>query len=42
MRNVFEDDPGRLAAWVSASHVERATSRNKPEPTPTPTPTPTP
>jgi hypothetical protein len=37
MRNVFEDDPGRLAAWVSASHVERAPHRNTPAPTPPPT-----
>ncbi|PYS50799.1 MAG: hypothetical protein DMF68_06110 [Acidobacteria bacterium] len=24
MRNLFEESPGKLAAWLSASHVERA------------------
>ena len=24
MRNIYENDPGKLAAWLSASHVERA------------------
>ncbi|PYS49274.1 MAG: hypothetical protein DMF68_10495 [Acidobacteria bacterium] len=27
MRNLFEDNPGKLAAWLSASHVERAPRR---------------
>lgn len=37
MRNAFADDPGRLAAWESASRVERAPRRSKPAPTPAPT-----
>lgn len=36
MRNVFEDDPGKLAAWLSASRVERAPRRAKPAPAPPP------
>jgi hypothetical protein len=40
VRNKYRDDPAKLAAWESASHVERA-PRRKPEveetaPTPTP------
>ena len=27
MRNLFENEPGKLAAWLSASHVERAPRR---------------
>lgn len=27
MRNLFEESPGKLAAWLSAAHVERATRR---------------
>lgn len=27
MRNLFEESPGKLAAWLSASHVERAPRR---------------
>jgi hypothetical protein len=29
MRNLFADDPATLAAWASASHVERAARRTK-------------
>lgn len=29
MRNIFEDNPGKLAAWLSASRVERAPRRRK-------------
>jgi hypothetical protein len=36
VRNTFEDKPGKLAAWISASHVERAPHRAKPSPTPAP------
>jgi hypothetical protein len=32
MRNTFADDPGKLAAWISASHVERPARRSKPAP----------
>jgi hypothetical protein len=40
VRNVFADDPASLAAWISASHVERAPrSRKQPGSTP-PQPTP--
>jgi hypothetical protein len=31
MRNLFENEPGKLAAWLSASHIERA-PRRKPQP----------
>jgi len=31
VRNTFHDDPARLAAWSSASHVERAPKRKKVE-----------
>ncbi|MDQ3820536.1 MAG: hypothetical protein M3362_23035, partial [Acidobacteriota bacterium] len=27
MRNLFEESPGKLAAWLSAAHVERAPQR---------------
>ncbi len=37
MRNVFEDNTPKLAAWLSASRVERAPRRSKPTPTPAPT-----
>jgi hypothetical protein len=37
MRNAFADDPGMLAAWLSASHVERTPRRPAPTPTPAPT-----
>jgi hypothetical protein len=34
MRNLFEDEPGKFAAWLSASHVERAPRRRaKQQPT---------
>jgi hypothetical protein len=36
MRNIFDDKPGKLAAWLSASHVERAPRRAKPPTSPTP------
>jgi hypothetical protein len=39
MRNTFSSDPATLAAWQSASHVERPPRRTPPRPTPT-TPTP--
>lgn len=35
--NTFHDDPGKLAAWKSASRVERAPKRTKPAPPPPPT-----
>jgi len=35
MRNTFASDPATLAAWVSASHVERPPRRNK-QSSPTP------
>ena len=35
MRNLFEDEPGKLAAWLSASHVERAPRRKRPQQQPT-------
>ena len=31
MKNKYADDPGTLAEWISASHVERAPRRKKPE-----------
>lgn len=34
MRNIFRGDAGKLAAWASASHVERAPHRRKPAPAP--------
>jgi hypothetical protein len=37
MRNLFADDPGRLAAWVSASHVARTPRSPAPAPPPAPT-----
>ncbi|HEX8633578.1 MAG TPA: hypothetical protein VF703_05440 [Pyrinomonadaceae bacterium] len=30
VRNIFSDDPATLAAWTSASHVERAPRRKRP------------
>jgi hypothetical protein len=41
MRNQFANDPASLAAWLSASHTERAPRRAAENPLPTP-PTPTP
>lgn len=37
MRNLFADDPAALAAWESASHVERAARRAKSNGQPAPT-----
>ena len=31
MRNILADDPSKLAAWLSASHVERSARRSKKE-----------
>jgi hypothetical protein len=36
MRNLFEDEPGKLAAWLSAAHVERAPHRKKQQQQPSP------
>jgi hypothetical protein len=33
VRNVYANDPGKLAAWISASHVEKAPKKKAP-PTP--------
>lgn len=38
IRNVFRDDPATLAAWKSASHIERAPRRTNKETTTPPTP----
>jgi hypothetical protein len=40
VRNYFRNDPGTLAAWASASHVERAPKRKKKATPPPPPPTP--
>jgi len=37
MQNIYAGNTGKLAAWNSASHVERDPQKAKP-PTPTPTP----
>ena len=34
--NIFEDDPGKLANWRSATHVERAPKKKKNDTPPTP------
>jgi hypothetical protein len=34
MRNLYANNPGKLAAWLSASHVERDPVKAKPVPTP--------
>jgi hypothetical protein len=34
MRNIFEDNAAKLAAWLTASRVERAPRRRQPQPTP--------
>jgi hypothetical protein len=39
VRNTFSSDPATLAAWQSASHVERAPRRTPVPTTPTPAPT---
>ncbi|HEX8494175.1 MAG TPA: hypothetical protein VF658_15110 [Pyrinomonadaceae bacterium] len=38
MRNRYRDDPATLAAWKSASHIERAPKRAKKDTTTPPTP----
>lgn len=39
VRLKYRNDPGKLAAWTVASHLERAPKRSaEPEPTPTPNP----
>ncbi|HEY9401265.1 MAG TPA: hypothetical protein VIQ24_01135 [Pyrinomonadaceae bacterium] len=40
VRNMFADDPATLAAWTSASHVERAPRRKQTDAPPSPAPTP--
>lgn len=42
VRNVYANDPANLAAWSSASHVERSPRRTKTAPPPTPPTPPTP
>lgn len=32
VRNVYANDPGKLAAWLSASHVEKAPKKQTPTP----------
>ena len=32
MRNIYATQPGKLAAWLSASHVERAPKKKVPTP----------
>lgn len=32
VRNVYANDPGKLAAWISASHVEKAPKKKSPTP----------
>jgi hypothetical protein len=36
MKNIYAALPGKLAAWLSASHIERDPQKAKPTPTPTP------
>jgi hypothetical protein len=38
IRNTFADDPATLAAWLSASHVERAPKSSSKKPSASPTP----
>lgn len=33
VRNVYKNDPGKLAAWTSASHIEKPAKKTE---TPTP------
>ncbi|MDX6270179.1 MAG: hypothetical protein QOD28_1402 [Acidobacteriota bacterium] len=40
VRNIFADDPASLAAWTSASHVERAPRTKHPTPPPATQPRP--
>lgn len=39
MHNKYSAQPDKLAAWTSASHIERDPQRNNSAPTPVPTPT---
>jgi hypothetical protein len=32
VRNRYANDPGKLAVWVSASHVEKAPAKKPPTP----------
>lgn len=32
VRNVYANDPGKLGAWISASHVEKAPKKQTPTP----------
>ncbi len=32
VRNAYANDPGKLAAWISASHVEKAPKKQTPTP----------
>jgi hypothetical protein len=36
VKNAYTNNPGKLAAWVAASHVERPPTKPKPPATPTP------
>jgi hypothetical protein len=38
IRNKYANDPATLAAWTSASHIERAPKRKKESPPSTPSP----
>ena len=40
MHNKYSGQPDKLAAWISASHVERDPKRNNSQPTPAPQPVP--
>ena len=40
MHNKYSAQPDKMAAWTSASHIERDPQRNNPQPAPTPTTTP--
>jgi len=37
-KNKFRNDVGKLAAWTSASHIEKVSARSKPTPPSQPTP----
>ncbi len=32
VQNKYNNDPGKLAAWISASHVEKAPKKKTPTP----------
>jgi hypothetical protein len=34
VKNKYANDPGKLAAWISASHVEKAPKKKELPPTP--------